>query len=156
MLNIYSDINNLPNNYIFITYIDAFFFNHIDIKDLSTEDKNFMEIIDNAVLLDNDLGTIKTSEGVTSIYNLSTGCKTLIIANYAIKNNLNLCLDINNCGENAIKLLLNAFSDTNLKVYLTYMPFIAQDGDIQVCRDGNIICTFEEYCDYLFEKVVEA
>ena len=43
-----------------------------------TEAAEIIELIDNAKLLDENTGLVKTPMGLTSVNNLSTGCKTAL------------------------------------------------------------------------------
>lgn len=103
-------------NFKLITSIDKHF-NSLIMTDgisLSDMDLKFMKKVDHAVLSQN-VGFINTPFGVTSIINLSTGTKTLILANHSLENEV---LDISQCGYNVIDILFNYMD--NKRYYLSF------------------------------------
>lgn len=134
-----------------ILYIDAFFHKYISGKELNEVQRYFIKEIDNAEIVDDIYcDTIKTEEGLTSIYNLSSGCKVLITADYLIRNNVQKLLILNDCGDNALKLFIKYFQDSNLSVYLTYVPRLPNLNNVPVKYNGLDVCTFKECCNRIY------
>lgn len=154
MINLYTNFNKIPRGLKLTTHIDSYFFMHITSKDLTTLQKSFLLKIDNAKLVEGSTKElIETPEGYTFLDNLSAGCKTLIFTEYIIIKGLQdeYCLFLNACGENALKLFIQTYKDTNLNVYLTYYPSIVNDlGDIAVKHNGTTTLSFRECCDLIY------
>jgi hypothetical protein len=146
MISVFYDLNKLSKKCKFITFVDAFFFNHINTRELDELDKYFLEVIDNAEIKSLSTGLVETFEGLTSIYNISSGCKTLILANHIVKENLDICLDVTNCGENALYEIFDKFAETNLKVFLSYSIFRKEIKDVKVLMNGSTCCTLQKFC----------
>lgn len=70
-------------------------------------DKHYINVIDKArVIKVEDRWVIRTGDGVTTLDNISTGCKACILDNHC-KNKL---INLTPCGENAITALLDVLS----------------------------------------------
>lgn len=112
MVNIVTSLENLKPDLI---DFESYFNITISARDLDSTDLDIMKHIDDAELLDNNLGTIKTKFGITSLRHLSTGCKVVLSYRYIIKNNVykNGVLDITECGFNALEELFSAVDDFN-------------------------------------------
>lgn len=108
MIKIYTSYNNIDKGQV-IENPEAFFNGYITSEDFAEKDFEVMKIIDNAELLDKQLGTIKTPRGITSIDNLSTGCKTVLTYIYILKHSETnkTFLELSYCGANAIDHLFD-------------------------------------------------
>ncbi|SEP84125.1 protein of unknown function [Lachnospiraceae bacterium NE2001] len=100
---------------------EAYFNANISSSDFDEKDLEVMQLIDNAHLIDKKLGTIKTDFGITSIKNLSTGCKTVLVYRYLQKHMITCNLNINECGWNAVKVLFDIAdgAEANIKLILS-------------------------------------
>ena len=75
--------------------------------------KRIMHVIDTAEILDYRLGTVSTPFGITSIQNLSTGCKTALLVNCLCKDKLKfnediITIELVGCGWNAVQEVIRA------------------------------------------------
>lgn len=109
MISVYT---NLPeNDKDYVKYNDVFFdANTIGMK-FSQKSLDAMKNIDNAVMIEGR--KIKTPFGYGNLWNLSTGCKTVI----NILENPDLLFYTDECGTNAIEEL---FKHDNIKLLRTY------------------------------------
>lgn len=73
------------------------------------EQKEIIELIDNAKLLDENTGLIKTPMGLTSVNNLSMGCKTALNVAFVRKHpELNIStINVTECGYNALEVIFS-------------------------------------------------
>ena len=119
MVRIYTDYSKFDLNRVIIDN-DSYFYNTITASMLDHFCKKVMEEIDGAVLLDVNLGTIKTKRGITSIDNLSTGTKTVI--NYILSDCSIDAVNVTQCGWNALEELFKYIDITgkNLPVVLKH------------------------------------
>lgn len=115
MISIITKINPDERN---IIDSEAYFNANISSSDFDDEDLEIMKAIDNASLIDKKLGTIKTDFGITSIKNLSTGCKTVLVYRYLQKKMIPCSLNINECGWNAVKVLFDIADVSNSEIQL--------------------------------------
>lgn len=93
--------------------IDSFFILHVPIKGFTSLDREVIKRIDNADLLDGLKDGVKTPSGITSIYNLSTGCKTALVYLYFQRNRKrygDIVIDVTGCGANALDVLFDCAS----------------------------------------------
>lgn len=87
---------------------DNFFDLYVESKYFGELDLYALKEIDNASILDFDLGTVKTPYGVISMESLSTGCKVILSYLYIQRNKekyRGIFLDITGCGANALEVL---------------------------------------------------
>ena len=82
---------------------DAYFDENIVAKSFGEIENKVIKIVDNAVILDYDTGTIKTPRGIGASENLSTGCKTVLNCIYA-SNNDNRIIVNSSCKKHFIML----------------------------------------------------
>lgn len=90
-------------------------------KDFLTKNQDVILAIDNSVIIDYKTLTIKSPYGLTSIDNISTGAKAALIARYLVQKKLtdHYILNIDECGDNALSIILNELSNTGCMVYTT-------------------------------------
>ena len=107
MINIYKSLQGLDEQTV-IADAEAFFNGYITSKHFGDEEAEAMRRIDHAELLDRETNTVKTPRGVTSIDNLSTGCKTAIVYIYLLRNkgHQNI-IDVSGCGLNALDFIFD-------------------------------------------------
>ena len=87
---------------------ESFFEKFVLSKDFDDLDLDVMQKIDNAILLDRNVGSVKTRFGLTDILHLSTGCKVVLSYLYIQRNKgvfSESILDITECGSNALDIL---------------------------------------------------
>lgn len=102
---------------------EALFRSHTLKESITKEDEEVMKKIDNAEIIEvsrenkdsKDL-LIKTPYGVTTIENLSTGCKTVL--NFLHLKDNNIILDITECGWNALEELFKYYEDKKSSIIL--------------------------------------
>ena len=107
----------------YISNTDAYFNVHIEPYQLDSVDKKIIQKIDNAVLLDSETGAIKTPYGLTSIKDLSSGCKTILGYRHRKREDLDKVYNITMAGKNALELLfdiVSACKDDKTVFYLGY------------------------------------
>lgn len=87
-----------------------------DIRNFGELDLYAMDKIDNAKLLDSNTGSMVTNYGVTDVFRLSSGCKTVLSYLYMMRHRDtqgNKVLDITYCGANAIEVLFQCADKLN-------------------------------------------
>lgn len=80
---------------------------------------------------------IRNRFGETTLENLSTGCKAVILA--VFYNKENIYVSIEECGENALDVLFKISERLDLRVYTRYVISVFKP-DIK-CRIGDNVCT---------------
>lgn len=107
-IKIYTDYITFEKKQILLDN-DSFFKINVVAKDFGYTEASVMMEVDGAVLINKELGTVETSKGVTSIDNLSTGCKTILNYLFVLKNpkyNEKIkAIDVSSCGVNALETL---------------------------------------------------
>lgn len=101
---------------------ESFFNINISSKIFTESELDIIKKLDSAELLDRNTGEIKTPYGLTSIRNLSTGCKTIINFMYINSNNCKYtnikAIDVTECGWNALELLFDYYEKINSNIIL--------------------------------------
>lgn len=117
---------------------DGFFRNHINSLSLSNEALEAMKIIDNATLIDRDIGTIQTPFGICNIDDMSTGCKTVITVLYlhANKDRYSNIKAVNatECGTNGLDLMFEYIDKLGIGISI-----IIKHQDIFKCKDRDYL-----------------
>ena len=138
MIRIYRKSDRFQDNSI-IRDNESFFRNNISPQFFDKECENLMYSIDRAEIIDIKNGAIKTPYGITSIYSLSTGCKTAINVYYVFKNpNIYrelVAVDLTECGYNAIDTIFDLCEKYNINIKFT----LEHCNDLYKCKD-------REYC----------
>ena len=75
--------------------------------------KRIMRVIDTAEIIDYQLGTVSTPFGITSMQNLSTGCKTALLVHCLCTDTLKfnediVTVELVGCGWNAVQEVIRA------------------------------------------------
>lgn len=133
MINI---ISREPEN-TFIKNVDAYFNAYVEPCELDSVDMSIIEQIDRAVLLDKNTGSIKTPYGLTNIYSLSSGCKTVIGYRHRRRQDRNKIYNITMAGKNALEVLFNVVEDCKDSKTVFYLGYC---GGLYTCkqRDFNV------------------
>lgn len=141
MVNIYKSYEKL-NECCMIKDAEAFFNGYITSEEFDAQEIEAMEKVDGAKLLDKQSGTIKTPRGVTSIDNLSTGCKTVLTYMYMMRHpdiDKNI-LDISGCGVNALEYLFDIAEKWDNKII-----FVLRHKDsVYQCKDRDYLVDGEK------------
>ena len=127
MIKIYTSTKDMSLK--LIKSIEEFFKQHIKKEDLTIEDLSAIDKIDKGTFIENTY-LIDTPFGVTEFYNISDGCKTIIVTRYIIKNNMKQAINLNNCGKNAlIEFFLNFIDlDSNIECFISYNGNFIEDN----------------------------
>lgn len=143
MINIYTSYAELPSGKSFILSNDDYFSAYISPKSITEQDKQYMRLIDQVTEVRDDY--IKTPFGGATLYNISTGCKTIIniahLLNQGMLDNTSdyPIFNISECGANALEEIFSLIDDTPVKVLLTHghLP-----GILSPVKNCNCIYTF--------------
>ena len=145
MINIVTNKSRLNKKYIYeFEDCEVFFRAKIHSKDFGNDDIEAMQMIDNAILLDRDMGTIQTDFGITTIDNLSTGCKTVLTYLYIKRNKQNyvgeILLDVTECGSNALDVLfdlMDKYKDSDTILLLKHNNYLYKCKSHDYLLDGK-------------------
>lgn len=140
MINIITDLDKISTDDVeLIRDVDSFFVLHVPIKGFTSLDREVIKRIDNADLLDELKDGVKTPFGITSIYNLSTGCKTVLVYLYFQRNRKRYCdiiIDITGCGANALDVLFDCVS----RLRDSSITFLLEHSDgIELCSERDFV-----------------
>ena len=99
---------------------DAYFDENVVTCTFDDLEKEILKKIDNAEIVDANIGTIRTPRGIGTSEDLSTGCKTVLNYIYLYKNKSNdiQAVDISQCGANALEVLFSTMEKINYSVDL--------------------------------------
>lgn len=146
-------ITIMPDNGV-IRDAESFFYKYITAYDFDELCDEVLQKIDSAVLLDRNLGTIRTKFGITDIYHLSTGCKIVLVYIYMYKNKKQFddkILEITECGGNALKVLF----DCVLRLHDEESVFLLRQST-QILNFGNIKARINGHiCDSMYEGLIK-
>lgn len=124
------------------TYFDYMY----KVKNMTELDKEIMDKIDGAKYLGKS--GIETPYGITNIYDLSSGSKTVL----NIINNPDKIFDATDCGEDALDLLFDIIDGTDIKIILRHSMFdvgareiIANDTELLKTSAGYQVMLYDEY-----------
>lgn len=146
-------ITVLPDDGV-IRDAESFFYKYISAHDCDELCEDVLLKIDSAVILDRNLGTIKTKFGITDIYHLSMGCKIVLtyIYMYKHKNQFgNMILEITECGGNALQVLFDCVTrlhDDKTVFLLRQSTQILNFNNIKAKINGHI-------CDSMYEGLIK-
>lgn len=131
---------------------EAFFINNVSPKSLNDAYLKVMQSIDQAILVDANIGTIQTPYGITSIDNLSIGCKTVL--NYIfLELNCELYKDVKaiyatECGWNAIEELFKQMEAFKYDLAV----IIEHDNKLYNCSDREYCIDDERIIHSMFDR----
>ena len=107
-------------------------------RNFDEDNLNVMKRIDKAVLLDKDMGAIKTPFGICRLEDLSTGCKTVLSLIEIIKNKkyANIkAINVTECGYNAIEEIFEIIENSNRDMGVV----IEHDNFLYKCRERDYL-----------------
>lgn len=126
-------------NKVHIKDVEAYFNNIVDKSVFNNKIcKYIIKYVDSAVYLGNDI--VETPLGKTTIDNISTGCKAVLLIVTLCKNKT--YIPITECGINAIKCIFDIANRLDLYAYTNY-GFV-MDKDIKCIINGNKITNNEQ------------
>lgn len=141
MIYIYKSSENIDITKLLYN-VSSYFNGYITSKEFDDKELNAMKIIDNAKLVDKNIGTIVTPRGVTDIDHLSSGCKTVITYIKMLKGEISdkTFIDISSCGINAIEYIFSLADkydkDGKIKFVLRHKDRICECKDREYNIDG--------------------
>jgi hypothetical protein len=130
MVYVYTDKKYISGD--IITDNESFFNRYITAKNIDESGRGFMEKIDGARILDEDLGTIITPLGATVLENISTGAKTVLNLIYLQQKNEPAALDITECGANALDAIFTLMNNHTGKIKV-----ILSHADTSECENRD-------------------
>ena len=96
MIRVYTDERLISEEIIRVN--DSYFDANISPDMITVKGREYIRKIDNAEIINDVLGTIETPYGCASLFDLSTGVKTLLNLLHVIDGNLNYAINISGCG----------------------------------------------------------
>jgi len=147
MICVYTSDDKLPNHLkdSYQPLNDIFFNKEFRFADLTERDFGLIEKIDNANRLPDDAEQLKTPFGITDIYNLSTGCKTVLnVLRFPDR-----IFDCTECGGNALTLLFELIDKTDISIVLSHANFILPEGMVLFVDGEHAINSRVRFSAYL-------
>lgn len=111
MFKLYTDKRKIPENFELIEFVDAYFDAEVIMEPLSLYDNTELKAIDKSQL-DKSMLNVVTPFGAISLYGISTGCKTVLLAKRF--QNSNKVINILECGNNALEYILEHYDNVCL------------------------------------------
>lgn len=145
MLYIYSSLKSIDRKK-FVNDVEIFF--NFDLAyNLKTDEaiNKILKTIDGAHIINGNV--VETKFGVTTLSNLSTGCKALIIALL----NQGLTVNFTEVGDNVVELAVELSKNRDLHVYTRNSVVFGKNLDTVVNLDGKEM-TAREYIEYTVFK----
>lgn len=145
MLYIYSSLKSIDRKK-FVNDVEIFF--NFDLAyNLKTDEaiNKILKTIDGAHIINGNV--VETKFGVTTLSNLSTGCKALIIALL----NPGLTVNFTEVGDNVVELAVELSKNRDLHVYTRNSVVFGKNLDTVVNLDGKEM-TAREYIEYTVFK----
>jgi len=134
-------VTKIPEKNV-ILFNDAFFNTEISARILDSADRYYMKEIDGAIILDDEMDTIQTRLGTTSLNNLSTGLKTLLNIRFLLKHPeqyKNYSVSITECGSNAINYVLDVADNQPVVLILRHSDLKEIKAGVQINFNGKVI-----------------
>lgn len=151
MIKVYNKIDDFFKIENVLIDVDRFFDISIPPGEIDKMGKVVMQRIDNAVFLDQNIGTIKTPYGVTSYKNLSTGCKCILDYLYLTKHSSEYqdvkAIDFTESGWNAIDCLLDVIDGEGDDLGIV----IRHDDGLYKCKSHRMLFNNEKVIESLAE-----
>lgn len=122
MIKVYTDKTKLKDKdkERFVDKNETFF--EISVGELTDEEYNMISPIEECIPLGRN--KIETPYGICTIYDISTGSKTLI----NVLRNPDLIFDVTGCGYNVLKILFREIDNKDIKVVLRHGYFLLEEG----------------------------
>ena len=124
------------------------------IKELDALDRHYIKVIDKAKVIEvKGRLFVQSDDGVTTLDNISIGCKTCILANHYSDKLINLTL----CGENAIKALFDVLSkkgssNSFLLLHSEFLPLYKYNIRINNKVNGSLFDLYMTLAEELSES----
>lgn len=129
MIKYYTKLDKIPKNKTFINSVDIYFNSWVVRNGLSKQDESLLKLIDKSRFSDNgQVNTLITPFGVANYFQISTGCKALILLHHL---NNKYVVNIQECGQNVIDYIFNNLN--NIEVYSSSYKAIP------IIKDGLLI-----------------
>lgn len=114
---------------------------------LSPVSREYMKQIDGAVIVDEDRGYMETRFGITGLSHLSTGLKVLLLMRYYKEQGKPFAVNLNECGNNVLRLAFRELDDTDNIGVLYHLRFNTKDllsygcevGGVPIENDGQLL-----------------
>lgn len=120
---------------------DVFFDEYVKSAEFEDVDREVLEKIDGAIVIDAEIDTIKTKRGVCGLNDISTGCKTVLnyLYLYRNRNHAYKTLDITYCGANALEELFRVMElkGYNMDLILMHKDELFKCSNRDYFIDGN-------------------
>lgn len=114
-------------------------------------DYALMKKIDNVTFL-NDIKSPKNTKspfGLVRLFELSTGCKTAININHAIRDRKQVIISITECGENAVYECFKLADDKNITLLLQHGFILGIPNEFEFLINNEVTTTdINELSDY--------
>lgn len=132
MINIYTDWTGFDKKALIIDN-DAYFDENVTAHNFEELENEAIEVIDDAKVLDYNIGTIQTPRGVGALENLSSGCKTVLNYLYLYRNKIGniKAIDVSECGANALEELFEIIEKSKYPIDLV----IRHKDRLYMCRE---------------------
>lgn len=131
---------------------EAFFNNNVSAKYLTDSSLMVMSDIDKAKLIDRKTGKIETPYGITSIRDLSTGCKTILNCIFIHENPERYptvkAINATECGWNAIDRLFEYIESIDI---FDIAIIIEHDNDLYKCKDREYLVNNDKHIKSMLE-----
>lgn len=131
MIRVYTSEDKVKNGKKVIDLNDNYF--DVYFKEFTDKDLEVLKEVENAKYIEGNL--IKSPYGYCSIYDMSTGTKTII----NVINNPDIIFDVTECGKNALTYLFEEINDTDIEVILRHSSFVLPEGKEILVNNGRVI-----------------
>ena len=138
MIRLYTSLTDVKNGKGTLINNDSYFNNKITASELDEQCEKWLLKIDEAVIIDRKLGSVKTPYGLTNIESLSTGLKTLINVYMCIKRGIKYNVCITECGVNVLNELFKIANNTGMELLITSIEVGDLEEDFEYLINGKI------------------
>lgn len=150
MIRLYRDASKFKAEGI-LSDNESFFLDNVPANSLGKDSLRVMESIDHAKLLDANIGTIVTPYGLTSIDNLSTGCKTVLNCIFIHGHNKEYdfikAVNATGCGWNALEELFKLIERCEYDMGI----ILEHRNKLLNCSDREYLVDDRDVIETLFE-----
>lgn len=138
MIELYTTVKKIPSMYKLIVYPDAVFDTEMgDIGKLTKEELMLIEELEGLKFVEGSSGLLEGRLGRTSLENISTGLKTVLILSYMGRNNKQgFCVNITECGPNYLDYAFEYAYKGGIPVLLRH-KFVLGTKDREIMVNGN-------------------
>ena len=150
IIEVYNKKELLPDDRELLDDCEAYFPMFVSVADFQDKDYYALKQIDGATLIDTRLKTIQTPFGVTDIYKISSGCKTVLIYLALLRRKdvwgKKYSLDITECGYNALNVLFALANLSEISI-----PFLLRHGDVVEVEEFEFLFNGREKGSELYD-----